>query len=342
MSKKIEEQESLFDFDVVCPVCNKKFDSYKTLRSHIGKSRKEHLVLKEVLANDKLKSFKNYAEFTEQFNSVKDLYDEKIDEYKKVHKVKSEAEKELNKNAHFLVSSFYNCTQSKSSNWARDLNMIKSHLKADMTQEEIRIVFRHLIKKGEKDLRFFNSQINEALTIEKCRKEFKKTGTDSNLVYEFYRKTNQKLTDRSMFQGIKKIAELKNEGYNTEEIMVAIEYMVAINEKCFNFIPNKIEEALAKKKDASSMTKQYDNCCQLVNDIINERVLYGTVLFDNNILKKDVIMNLKNDLINGKVDLRKLSSSYKVIGSKLAKEILERKIYSDRFTRNEWVKLINL
>ena len=47
MSKKIEEQESLFDFDIVCPVCNKKFDSYKTLRSHIGKSRKEHLVLKE-------------------------------------------------------------------------------------------------------------------------------------------------------------------------------------------------------------------------------------------------------------------------------------------------------
>ena len=268
--------------------------------------------------------------------------DEKIDEYKKVHKIKSEEEKELNRNAHFLVSNFYNYTQSKSTNWARDLNMIKSHLKADMTQDEIKVVFRHLIKKGEKDLRFFNAQINEALTIEKCRKEFKKSGTDANLVYEFYKKTNQKLTDRSMFQGIKKITELKNEGYSIEEIMAAIEYMVSINEKCFNFIPNKIEEALAKKKDTNNMTKQYDNCCQLINDIINERILYGTVLFDNNILKKEVIMNLKNDLINGKVDLRKLSSSYKVIGNKLAEEILERKIYSNRFTRNEWVRLVNL
>lgn len=339
---KIKEQEDIFDFDITCPVCNKKFESYKDLRSHISKSKKEHLVLKEVLANDKLKSFKNYAEFTEQFNSVKDLYDEKIDEYKKVHKIKSEEEKELNRNAHFLVSNFYNYTQSKSTNWARDLNMIKSHLKADMTQDEIKVVFRHLIKKGEKDLRFFNAQINEALTIEKCRKEFKKSGTDANLVYEFYKKTNQKLTDRSMFQGIKKITELKNEGYSIEEIMAAIEYMVSINEKCFNFIPNKIEEALAKKKDTNNMTKQYDNCCQLINDIINERILYGTVLFDNNILKKEVIMNLKNDLINGKVDLRKLSSSYKVIGNKLAEEILERKIYSNRFTRNEWVRLVNL
>ena len=99
------EQHSLFDFDCKCPVCGKNCDSYQQLISHINRSRKEHMALKEVLAIDKIKALNNYTEFTQTFDSVKDKYEEKINEYKKNNKIKSEEEKSLNKEAHNFLSS---------------------------------------------------------------------------------------------------------------------------------------------------------------------------------------------------------------------------------------------
>ena len=336
------EQQSLFDFDCKCPVCGKTFDSYQQLITHINRSRKEHMALKEVLAIDKIKALNNYTEFTETFNAIKDKYDEKINEYNKKNKVKSEEEKLLNQNAHFLVSGFFKYSKSKSTNWARDLNMIKSHLKTDMNQDEVKIVLRYLLKRGDKDLRYFNSVVNEALTVEQCKKEFKIAGTDANLVYEFYKKTNQKLTDRLMYQGIKKITELKNEDYTSEEILIGINYMVSLNEKCFNFLPNKIEEALAKNKSADDMAKQYNSYEELITDILNGKIYYGTIILEENILKKSVVLDLKRDLINGLVDLNRLSSSYKKIGILLAKEILNNNLYNKKFTKQQWINTINL
>ena len=336
------EQQSLFDFDCKCPVCGKNCDSYQQLITHINRSRKEHMALKEVLAIDKIKALNNYTEFTQTFDSVKDKYEEKINEYKKNNKIKSEEEKSLNKEAHNLVSGFFQYTKSKSTNWARDLNMIKSHLKADKNSNEIKIVLRYLIKRGDKDLRYFNSVVNEALTVEQCKKEFKISGTDANLVYEFYKKTNQKLTDRLMYQGIKKITELKNEDYTKEEILIGINYMVSINERCFNFLPNKIEEALSKNTSIDDMAKQYDSYEELITDILNGKIYYGTIILEENILKKSVVLNLKSDLINGLVDLKRLSTSYKKIGVLLAKEILNNNLYNKKFTKQQWIDIINL
>ena len=74
------EQQSLFDFDCKCPVCGKNCDNYQQLITHINRSRKEHMALKEVLAIDKIKALNNYTEFTQTFDSVKDKYEEKINE----------------------------------------------------------------------------------------------------------------------------------------------------------------------------------------------------------------------------------------------------------------------
>ena len=63
---------------------------------------------------------------------------------------------------------------------------------------------------------------------------------------------------------------------------------------------------------------------------------------EENILKKNVVLNLKSDLINGLVDLKRLSTSYKKIGVLLAKEILNNNLYNKKFTKQQWIDIINL
>ena len=63
---------------------------------------------------------------------------------------------------------------------------------------------------------------------------------------------------------------------------------------------------------------------------------------EENILKKSVVLNLKSDLINGLVDLKRLSTSYKKIGVLLAKEILNNNLYNKKFTKQQWIDIINL
>ena len=114
--------------------------------------------------------------------------------------------------------------------------------------DEIIVVLDYMIKTGSQDLRYFNSSINTAITIAKCKKEYRTEGTDSYLVAYFHKKTGQKLTDKIMLQGMKKITELKNEGYNYDQIEITIEYMIEKKVNIFNFINNYIEEALKNGK----------------------------------------------------------------------------------------------
>ena len=142
--------------------------------------------------------------------------------------------------------------------------------------------------------------------------------------------------------GMMGLTELKNEDYTKEEILIGINYMVSINERCFNFLPNKIEEALSKNTSIDDMAKQYDSYEELITDILNGKIYYGTIILEENILKKSVVLNLKSDLINGLVDLKRLSTSYKKIGVLLAKEILNNNLYNKKFTKQQWIDIINL
>ena len=81
---------------------------------------------------------------------------------------------------------------------------------------------------------------------------------------------------------------------------------------------------------------------ELITDILNGKIYYGTIILEENILKKSVVLNLKSDLINGLVDLKRLSTSYKKIGVLLAKEILNNNLYNKKFTKQQWIDIINL
>ena len=145
-----------------------------------------------------------------------------------------------------------------------------------------------------------------------------------------------------MLQGIKKITELKNEGYNYDQIEITIEYMIEKKVNIFNFINNYIEEALKNGKTKAQLCKNYSPD-QLAKMVFNdEEIKYGIVTIDDKLIKKEILYKIKNDLINGEIDVSKVNEIYNKFAVALAKLILKEKKYSINYNEQQWLSKIKL
>lgn len=324
---------------ISCPVCGKEFDEYKQLVAHINRSRDTaHKYLSSLIGNAKI------TPTYDKFNEICELNKNNLNnEIKKAEESKKNKKVDVNGDlALKAVKYFYGKTNTKSSNWNKDKNLLKSHLNTDMNYDEIIIVLDYMIKTGSQDLRYFNSSINTAITIAKCKKEYRTEGTDSYLIAYFHKKTGQKLTDKIMLQGMKKITELKNEGYNYDQIEITIEYMIEKKVNIFNFINNYIEEALKNGKTKAQLCKNYSPD-QLAKMVFNdEEIKYGIITIDDKLIKKEILYKIKNDLINGEIDVSKVNEIYNKFTVALAKLILKEKKYSINYNEQQWLSKIKL
>jgi hypothetical protein len=318
-----------------CPVCGKEIESEKKLNSHISRCKDQlHSMFKEM---QKENNAITYEEIQKVYDENKQKFDDIVNE-------KDNEKKRLNSLCNQLVRYYYSITNTKCPSWCKEMNLIKSHLNNGLQPDEIMEVMRYMAKKGNEDLRFFNNYINEAFIIRQCKLDFKKEGTDAYLIGFYYKNMNQKITDRLMLQGIKKINELKSNNYDYVQIKTIIEYMV--EKKCpnFNFIVNMANEALTKSQDKSKMTKTYTSI-ELVKTILDGVLEYGNVMLaDSNfdMAKKDIILKLKEDICNGKVELTRVNKTYYKFAIALANEVCNRQIFNKNFTLQQWVDKVQL
>ncbi len=331
----MEEKNKLENEKIICPICGKELVSEKKLNSHISRCKDEyHVMFKQMQTESGATTVE----------AIMDLYSENKEKFEEVKNQKENKKKELNSLAIKLVRYYYGLNNMRCPNWNLEMNLIKSHLKTEMTPDEIMEVMRFMAKRGDMNLRFFNNSINDTFVIKKCKEECKTEGTDSYFVRTYYMGMKQKLTDRLMLQGIKKINELKANGYDTNQIRMIVEYMV--DKKCpnFNFIVSIANEALTKSKDKEKMTKIYSTD-ELINAVLNNVLDYGMIMLKDNeyeIAKKDVLFKLKDDICDGKVELTRINKTYSKYAIELAKEVCKRKIYNSKFTTQQWITNIQL
>lgn len=334
MDKEIIETNVNLDV-FTCPVCNKEVTSIKKLNSHIKRCKDElHVLFRQIQEEDNA--------FT--INEINHVYEQNKDKFTSIIEKKNKDKKQLNSTAIQLLKYYYSLTNTRCPSWPKETNLIKSQLMHGMKPDEIMEVMRYMARKSYQDLRFFNNSINDAFTIRQCKIDVKIEGTDAYLVKMYFSKMGQSLNDRLMLQAIKKINELKINGYTYDQIKTIVEYM--IEKKCpsFNFIVNMANEAMKNSKNKNEMAKAYTTD-ELVNVTLDGILEYGIIMMkdcDYDMAKKDIILRLKDDLCAGKVDLTKVNKTYNKFAVALAKEIFKRSLYDINLTPQQWINKIQL
>lgn len=318
-----------------CPVCGKEIDSIKKVNSHIKRCKDElHSMFKDLQDVNK----------TYTYEDINNLYNDNKHKFDAIQNEKDESKKKTNSLALQLVKYYYGLTNTKCPSWAKETNIVKSHLNSDMSADEVMEVMKYMAKRGQQDLRFFNTSINEALTLNRCRSDIKKEGTDAYLIKLYYKGMGQMMTDRVMLQGVKKISELTASGYDYIQIKTIIEYMIKKRCPNFNFIVTMANEALTNSKNKDEMTKAY-TIDELVLVSLDGVLEYGNIMLKDcnyDIAKKEIILRLKDDICSGKVDLTRVNKVYYKFAVALADEIYKRNMYTSDFTEQQWLNKIQL
>ena len=318
-----------------CPICNKEVTSIKKLNNHIKRCKDELHTIFCSLQN-------KHNAFT--INEIEEIYKEHRQIFDDIVNRKEAEKKKTNSSAMQLVKYFYSLTNTRCPNWAKEMNLIKSHLIHGLQPDEIMETMRYMSKRSYQDLRFFNNSINDALTIRQCKLEVKTPGTDAYLVRLYFSKMGQSLNDRLMLQGIRKINELRQSNYNQQQIETIVDYMIEKRCPNFNFIVNIANEALSNSKNKSEMAKAYTTN-ELVRVALDGVLEYGVIMMkDNNydMAKREIIIRLKEDLCAGRVDLTRVNKTYNKFAVELAKEIYKRNLYENKFTPQQSISTINL
>ena len=312
-----------------------------TNKKEVAKEKKEQEKLLKQQQKEKEKALRKQQREEERALKKKQRGEEK----KKEEEERRARNKEANSQALKLIKYYYDLIDGRCPNFAKEINILRPHLQNGLTVDEILIIFKYMAKKGYTNLNFFNSSINDALTLYKCKKEYHIGGSDSNLIGLYYSGTRQRLTDRLMIQGIRKIKELRLNNYSTAEIKTIIDYMIEVKCPNFNFIVTIAPEALLKSEEKEKMTKIY-SIDEAVNLILDYGTLeYGMILLQGNeydVAKRKVMLKLKDDLCEGNVKLTKVNNTYSKFAIQLAKEIEKRHIYNSKFSKNQWIENIEL
>lgn len=228
-----------------------------------------------------------------------------------------------------LLKVFYDLTGTTSPNWVKECAQIKNQLKKGLTPEQIKIVFKHMARKGHIDLRFFSTSINDALLEHRYLQEMEQEGTAAYLVKYFYNGHGLDINLQTFVKEVQKIQETLNSGLSYEETKIVLDYM--IEQKCtiINFIASKRTEALAKYR--SKLSKQN-------NQLNKEHTFRNNPSF----FDQDEFNIIKDDLIGGRIRINKIKPEYQRKAIEFCKEIFKQKKISSRYTLFEWAWRIGL
>lgn len=339
--KELSNKMDMSNFFTKCPVCNEEFDDINYLITHIRKSRK----------NDH-KFLKKYIEKVTSYSELMTIYGEHKNEQIQ-SKPKKEKTIDPNKEMATKAFNYYYLKinenippekQIKIQNRYKEINMIKSHLSLDLNYAEVIEVIDYLIKK-RKPLLYFNSSINDARTLNICKKTYKNYGTAANLIRRFQEGIGENINDTIMIQGYRKVESLLKQ-YDYKTLEATVEYMIKKDIKVFNFIDGYVEKAKKEFNPESEAIKY--TAKELAIIMYNEiDCNYGEIILKTNnedgtkTIKKKLMTQMKQDIINGNINRDAINSDLVPIFDILSKKILMKKEYSKQLSENEWINKIN-
>lgn len=274
-------------------------------------SESKEIVKKEIF-KEEIISEKVKEDVSEKIVSEEEVFEEVV--IKKPKKVK----KQDPDNAPGLVKYFYNLTGGTSPNWAKEASQVKNLLKKNVTPDDIRTTMDYLIMRGNIDLRFINRSVQEALLYEQYKNDLNVEGTEANIVKMYYDGLSLPINYQTLINDVQKIKETLNSGLSYEQTKLVVKYMIDIKCPTLNFIGSKRTEALTK--------------ANAINSVKN-----NPSFFD-----RDDLVIIKNDLINGRANLRKINVEFKNKAEEMAKDILKSNTFSSKYTPLEWAWKIGL
>ena len=330
----------------ICPICGKMFENYKSLYSHINRSKGNHSRLRNEIGADWLTLTE------EQYNSSCDIIANlKAKLFKELEEKRIELEeekrnkKEIETKIRRMIMNFYKTVKTKCPNISCDVNMIKKHYNLDMTMNEINIVLKYMAKRGDSNLYRFNDTINDALTIYNCGIERDIRDSDTYLICKFFKHYNIRPTNKLIIQGINKLKEVKNEGYTIHDIKVAMEYMLKKRITIFNYISSQIPIAVDTINKDNNTIEEFNTLNELLDAIIHDDLIYKKQMVNMNIFEAEILNKLKNDILNANIDFEKMKNSnskYKDIAFKLVDYVINKKLYNNKYELSEYIQKIKL
>ncbi|MNJ90273.1 hypothetical protein D3C87_78680 [compost metagenome] len=225
-----------------------------------------------------------------------------------------------------LLKFFYDLTGKRSPNWGKESKQIKNLLTSKeqpLSAEEVRVVLRYMTRRGYDDVRFLSSSVTEALLENEYLQQIETPGTAPFLLKYFYNGHNMEINLQTFTREVRKIQETMNSGLNYEDTKKVIDYMIDTNCITINFIGSKRNDALSKKPQ---------------NVVVNTNSK-TTNNFNNNpsFFDQDFLNILKDELIGGRCNLRKVEEKHKDGAIKLAKQIFMEQKFTTKFTGFEWL-----
>ena len=323
---------NMTDVNFLCPICQRTFLDQRSLGVHISKSKDmKHKLLNNLKkqtntpGKDLVKLYKEYEsdfkdlDSTNSKNSI--AFNDQDDSFNiivKDTKAKPEKQKKEKTNSLEFVKYFYNKVNGKCTNYSKECTQVKNALKKGYTADQIKITMDYLARKGNIDLRFFNRSIEEALMEHKCLNEINIEGTEAYLVKMYYNGLGLPLNMQTFTRDVQRIRETINTGLSYEQTKIVIQYMVDIKCPTLNFIGSKSTEALTKH---SKVNAGRNNPC----------------FYD-----REEMQSIKNQLMEGKLTLRKVSSIHRNKATEIAKEIFRNGEFALKYNHYEWAWKIGL
>lgn len=352
---------------IVCPICDREMKSVRSFNLHLSKIKDaQHYTLNELRRAKRTPDYEItmmlYQKHKEMIDSLKGVSKEEVtsNEPQFLKEEKEVIEKEFEKpkarknkddeechgfenvasikkapqedTAPGLLKYFYSLNEQRSPNWAKESKQIKillTHKEQPLTPEQIRIVLRYMARKGNVDIRFLNTSVNEALLENKLLQDIDKEETPSYLVKYFYKGFNMEINLQTFVRDVQKIKETMNSGLNYEQTKIVIDYMIETNCKILNFIGSKRNDALSKY---GSNNKGVNIANQGINNFNN-----NPSFFD-----QDFLNILKDEISGGRTRLSKVEDEYKEEAEKIAKELFIRRKFTTKFTGFEWAWRVGL
>lgn len=223
-----------------------------------------------------------------------------------------------------LLKFFYDLTGTKSVNWGKECGQIKTQLNKGISPDQVRVVFKHMHRKGQVDIRFFVTSINDALLEEKCVNEMEQEGTAAYLVKYFYTGHKLPVNLQTLVKDVQKIQETLNSGLTYEQTKLVLDYMISTKCTVINFIASKRTEALSRqggKTDSPVASKFKSN----------------PSFFDQSELNI-----VRDELAGARIRLPKVKEDLKEAAIEECKRLLRERKFTTRYTAFEWAWRIGL
>lgn len=347
--------------EIICPICNREMKTLRSFNLHLSKTKDaQHNMLSHLRREKRTPDYEVtmmlYHQHKETLDSLEGVSIEEVEvlsaksvevkqEESTIVKVETKKEERVTEfkdlpsikkipsedTAPGLLKFFYDLNGQRSPNWGKESKQIKNlltHKEQPLTPDEIRIVLKYMSRKGNTDIRFLNTSINEALLENKLLKEMEKENTPASLVKRFYNGFNLNVNLQTFVRDVQKIQETINSGLSFEETKIVIDYMIETDCKVLNFIGSKRNDALSKNK----LNKSVNMSSQGINNFNN-----NPSFFD-----QDYLNILKDELASGRTRLNKIEDKYKEEAEKIAKELFMRRKFNTKYTGFEWVWRIGL